>query len=676
MPTLFLPLPDSVAQKPEMKKRTAQFSLTKPPSCPLRLLFTAAMAFGPLVGCHAAPTTGKAAPPKTATAPATPAHPNIIFVLADDMGYGDLGCYGGQGVKTPNVDRLAAEGIRFTQFYVNSPLCSPSRTAFTTGQYPARWKITSYIDNRGLNQSRGMAQWLDVKAPTVARSLASAGYMTGHFGKWHMGGGRDVGEAPLITEYGFAQSLTQFEGLGDRVLPVMSAQNGRPEYKLPLGVASEKLGRGKVTWAPRSQITTAFVNRALSFINEAQKNRKPFFIDLWPDDVHSPYDPPEQLRGNGAKRQLYRGVVTNMDTELAPLFAAIRNNPRLRGNTLVIFASDNGPEGGAGLAGPFRGGKGELYEGGIREPFILWGPGILPAKQQGTVNTTAVVSGVDFLPSILKIAGVKDIPKGDGTDLSATFTGKATTGRTQPLFWKRPPDREGNGDQPLPDLAVRDGNWKLLVQEDGTQPHLYNLATDEGETKDLATAQLQIVQRLTKAVLDWNHTLPVVKLAVVGGFNDATHFDLKKGDHLGRNQAPNVAKRGFTITTKFNAATPGGVLVAQGGVAQGYTLFFDKAGKLNFLERAGGVATTITSPDPVTGSHTVIARLGADRSLTLTIDGKVVAQGQATALIASQPVDGLDVGADTAGAVGPYDTPNPFNGDIESATIDLEAPLD
>ncbi len=631
------------------------------------------MAFGPLMGCQAAPT---AALSKTAPTPKTPAHPNIIFVLADDMGYGDLGCYGGKGVKTTNVDRLAAEGIRFTQFYVNSPLCSPSRTAFTTGQYPARWKITSYIDNRGLNESRGMAQWLDVKAPTLARSLSSAGYLTGHFGKWHMGGGRDVGEAPLITEYGFSQSLTQFEGLGDRVLPIMSAQDGKPEYKLPLGVASEKLGRGKVTWAPRSQVTTAFVNRALGFIGDAQKAGKPFFIDVWPDDVHSPFDPPQQLRGNGAKRQLYRGVVTNMDTELAPLLDAIRNNPKLRDNTLVIFASDNGPEGGAGLAGPFRGGKGELYEGGIREPLIVWGPGILPTNRKGTVNKTAVISGVDFLPSILQLAGVKDVPKGDGIDLSATFTGKVATGRTQPLFWKRPPDREGNGNQPLPDLAVRDGNWKLLVQEDGTQPHLYNLSNDEGETRDLAATQPQLVQRLSKAVLDWNHTLPAVKLLSAKDFNDATHFDLKKGDHLGRNKAPAIAKRGFAITAKFNGAAPDGVLIAQGGVAQGYTLFFDKAGNLNFLERVGGVATTITSPDPVTGSHTAIARLGSDRSLTLTVDGKVVAQGQTPALIASQPVDGLDVGSDTAGAVGPYETPNPFTGDIESVVVELEAPLD
>lgn len=632
-----------------------------------RFLLTGACALSAalITGCQAAPVPV----PK-------PASPNIIFVLADDMGYSDLACYGGQGVKTPNVDRLAAQGIRFTQFYVNSPLCSPSRTAFTTGQYPARWNITSYIDNRERNEQRGMAQWLDLNAPTLARSLAGAGYATGHFGKWHMGGGRDVGEAPLITDYGFAQSLTQFEGLGDRVLPIMSAQDGLPEYKLPLGVASEKLGRGKVSWVPRSQVTSAFVNRALSFIHDAEQQNKPFYVNLWPDDVHSPFDPPESLRGDAKKRTLYRGVVTNMDSELAPLFDAIRNDPKLRDNTLVIFASDNGPEGGAGLAGPFRGGKGELYEGGIREPLIVWGPGVLARNRQGTVNSSAVVSGADFLPSLLNIAGAKNVPKGDGTDLSATLKGQNATGRTQPLFWKRPPDRPDTAGELLPDLAVRDGNWKLLIQEDGSRPQLYNLATDEGETKNVATTQPELVQRLSKALLDWNRTLPLVKLPPPRTFNTETHFDLKNSAALGRFKAPSIANKSISIVAKFDAKAPGGVIVAQGGVAQGYTLFLDKEGKLNFLVRVDREAVSVVSPQPLTGLHTVIARLGADRSLTLSLDGQVVAQGRATKFIPSQPMDGLSVGSDTDGAVGPYESPYPFTGNIEFVTIDLESPTE
>ena len=148
------------------------------------------------------------------------AKPNIVLVFIDDMGWGDFSCFGNKDAQTPQIDRLAREGVRFEQFYVNSPICSPSRTAISTGQYPQRWRITSYLAHRAANERRGMAQWLDPKAPMLARSLQQAGYATGHFGKWHMGGQRDVDNAPAITEYGFDASLTNFEGMGPKLLPL------------------------------------------------------------------------------------------------------------------------------------------------------------------------------------------------------------------------------------------------------------------------------------------------------------------------------------------------------------------------------------------------------------------------------------------------------------------------
>ena len=320
------------------------------------------------------------------------------------MGYADLSCYGQKQIETPHLDRLAKEGIRFTQFYVNAPICSPSRTAFTTGQYAARWRITSYLAARAENDRRGMAQWLDPKAPTLARALQQAGYATGHFGKWHMGGQRDVGEAPLITEYGFDQSLTQFEGLGERLLPLCDSFDGQPPRRHALG--SDQLGRGAIHWTDRSKMTGAFVSRTLQFIQQAEQAGKPFYVNVWPDDVHSPFFPPKALRGDGSKRELYLGVVKAMDEQLAPLFDYIRQRPGLRTNTVILVASDNGPEPGAGSAGPFRGHKGMLYEGGIREPFIVWGPGLLAASACGKVNTNTVVSAVDFFPSLARLAGL------------------------------------------------------------------------------------------------------------------------------------------------------------------------------------------------------------------------------------------------------------------------------
>lgn len=454
--------------------------------------------------------SAKAVPAEAPIPQASSRRPNIIVVLADDLGYGDLGCYGGTGARTRNIDRLASEGIRFTQFTVASPICSPSRTAFMTGQYPARWSITSFISDRAANEKRGMAQWLDLKAPSLPRTLKRSGYATGHFGKWHLGGGRDVGEAPLITQYGFDASLTQFEGMGDRVLPLMSAQNGELERKLPLGVASEKLGRGKVRWVKRSETTKAFVDGALGFIRQAEKDDRPFYINLWPDDVHSPFDPPRNRRGDGSKRALYHGVLETMDEQLGPLFDAIRSSPKLRENTLILFAGDNGPEPGAGSAGPFRGTKGTLYEGGIREPFIVWGPGLIPEAMRGTTNSTSVVSGVDVAPSLLALAGATAPADArfDGEDLGRTLIGREKATRTRPLFWKRPPDRPGPTRAPLPDLAMRDGKWKLLVEADGSGPQLYDLTTDPGETRNCAEAQPDLVKRLRKAVLAWNDTLP------------------------------------------------------------------------------------------------------------------------------------------------------------------------
>ena len=153
--------------------------------------------------------------------------PNVLFILIDDLGYGDLGCTGGE-FPTPHIDALAGDGIRFTQFYVNSPICSPSRVAFTTGQYPARWGIHSYLNNRRRNMQRGMRDFLDPAAPSVARVFQAAGYATGHFGKWHMGGGRDVDDAPLPSAYGFDASLVSFEGLGNRILPPGDCQIAAP----------------------------------------------------------------------------------------------------------------------------------------------------------------------------------------------------------------------------------------------------------------------------------------------------------------------------------------------------------------------------------------------------------------------------------------------------------------
>lgn len=447
---------------------------------------------------------------------ATTAHaerPNVVVVFVDDMGFGDLSCFGGIAAETEHIDQLAAEGIRFTQFYVNSPICSPSRTSLTTGQYPQRWRITSYLNHRESNDQRGVAQWLDPTAPSLARELQKNGYATGHFGKWHMGGQRDVGEAPLISEYGFEKSLTNFEGLGPRVLGYKDAYDGTIPGLHDL--RSDSLGKGPIFYVDRSTVTSAFVYGAIHFIDQAVKADRPFFVNVWPDDPHGPWFPPEHLReqSDGSKPGLYAAVLEAMDDQLAPLFDRIRKGGKTRRNTIILFCSDNGHEIGAGTGGGLRGGKTWLYEGGVRSPLIVWAPGLIDQEKAGTTNETSVFSAMDLNRSLYALTNTP-LPEAvelDGEDVSAALLGKSDGSRGAPLFFRRPPDRPGFGhglDEDNPDLAVRDGKWKYLVNLDGSEPQLYDLVADAAETTNLASDHPDIVERLHTAVTTWNASLP------------------------------------------------------------------------------------------------------------------------------------------------------------------------
>lgn len=429
--------------------------------------------------------------------------PNFVVVFIDDMGYADLSCFGGEEAETRHIDRLALEGITFRQFYVNSPICSPSRVAISTGQYPQRWRISSYLAHREKNESRGMASWLDPAAPMLARSLSEAGYATGHFGKWHMGGQRDVGDAPLICEYGFEESLTNFEGLGPRVLPLLEAYDGSEARPHALG--SDRLGSGPVTWEERALVTRSFTRAAIEFIRRAQEEDRPFYVNLWPDDVHSPFFPPAELRGDGSKRARYHGVLRRMDEDLGELFGLLREDEGLRDNTVVLLCSDNGPEKGAGSAGSLRGFKTHLFEGGVRSPLVVWGPG----RVEPGDNTESVLSAMDLVPSLLALAGLRPSVVLDGEDLSDVLTGASKRSRRGPLYFRRPPDRDSYyGVDDLPDLAVREEKWKLTTEFDGTSTALYDLDQDPGETRNVADLNPELARRLLEGLLAWDREMP------------------------------------------------------------------------------------------------------------------------------------------------------------------------
>ncbi len=427
--------------------------------------------------------------------------PNIILIFIDDMGWSDWSCFGNTDARTPNIDRMAAEGIAFEQFYVNSPICSPSRVAISTGMYPQRYGITSYLAHHKTNKERRINDWLDPAAPMLARSLKEAGYMCGHFGKWHMGGQRDVDQAPLITEYGFDESLTNFEGMGPKLLPLTMD----PEWAEPRKLWEDAERLGPYTWMQRSKITGGFINAAMEFIKKAELADKPFYVNIWPDDVHSPFFPPVELWGNG-KRELYLSVLEEMDRQMGTLFKYLRSNEELFDNTLVLICSDNGPELGAGRADGLKGYKTHLYEGGVRSPLIVWGPGLISTERAGFRNGESVLAAIDLTPSLLTIAGA-NIPAHisyDGEVVSETLLGNSNASREKPIYWSRPPDRKSYyGFENLPDLAAREGKWKLLCDYDGGRPMLFDVVSDPGETTDLSTQYSEIKHELINKTLDW-----------------------------------------------------------------------------------------------------------------------------------------------------------------------------
>ena len=472
-----------------------------------RIAWVAGLVIASVSAFAQVPAAAPAAPAPAAQPPAVP-RTNVIFVLADDLGFAELGCYGNRNAKTPNLDRLAAEGIRFNQFFVNSPICSPSRVAFTTGQHPSRWNVTSYIDNRAANRKRDMADVLDPKAPSLARILQSAGYRTAHVGKWHMGGGRDVGDAPLISEYGFDVSLTQFEGLGDRLLPTFDTLYPNQEHRAhPLANQSAKLGRGNVEFVKRHEVSGRFVKHAMAFIRAAQEANQPFYVNVWPDDVHTPLEPSPDSRGDDLM-SMYKGVLEELDRDLGELFESVRNDPKLRQNTIIIFASDNGHDAVITPVGNLRGHKATLYQGGIRTPLIVWWPGGQEAAKVGSVNDSTVIAGYDLPPTVLDFANIP-APAGvtfDGQNMTDAFRG-ADRKRSGTLCWMRPPDRPGPKGE-FPDLAIRRGQWKLLIEENGTDEQLYDLDADPTESKNLARENPAIVKDLTAQLMTWRKSMP------------------------------------------------------------------------------------------------------------------------------------------------------------------------
>jgi arylsulfatase A-like enzyme len=422
--------------------------------------------------------------------------PNIIVVLTDDMGYSDVGCYGGKLAPTPNIDRMAKEGIRFSGYYCASPISSASRTGLLTGMYPAEWNITSFLQTRKGNRECEQADYLKSEAPSIARALKSAGYATGHFGKWHMGGGRDVKNAPGIKEYGFDDYASTWESPDPD--PLITSTNW-----IWAGTDSIK----------RWNRTAYFVDRTLDFLR--RHKGEPCFINLWPDDVHTPWVPGQERFGlypGGTEEESdLRDVIAEYDRQIGRLLEGLKTLG-IDSNTIVIFTSDNGPlpAFNGSRSGGYRGSKLSLFEGGIRMPFIVrWPAKILKGKN----DDISVLSAADLFPSFCALAGA-EMPAGfafAGKDKSPVLTGK-TSKESRTFYWeygrnnqsfKFPAEHDRS-----PNLAIREGKWKFLMDLDGSDLQLYNLKTDPGETTNVISEYAKLSEKLKEKLLAWRKSMP------------------------------------------------------------------------------------------------------------------------------------------------------------------------
>ena len=383
--------------------------------------------------------------------------PNIIFILADDVGINDLGVYGRTEHRTPNIDRLSTQGLRFTTSYAASPICSPSRAAIMTGRAPARVRITTYIPGRPDASSQKllhppMRQRLPLEETTVAERLRAAGYATAMIGKWHLG---DAGFTPL--EQGF-----DVYHAGSATTTPSDTEGGKGEYDL--------------------------TREAERFI-DANRDR-PFFLYLAHNNPHIPFRmaKPALVDANKAAFEpLYAATLQTLDDTVGQLLAHV-DSAGLRDRTIVIFTSDNGglhvPEGPHPRAThntPYRAGKGYVYEGGLRVPVIVRGPGI----PSGRIVDAPFIN-TDWMPTILELAGVPAARDLDGVSQAATLRTGAGSSRSRTLFWHIP-HYTNQGSRPAG--AVRDGKWKLVEHYDSGRAELYDLDADVGEKKDLAAAQ-------------------------------------------------------------------------------------------------------------------------------------------------------------------------------------------
>lgn len=567
--------------------------------------------------------------------------PNIVFFLADDLGLDGVSCYGSDKHKTPNVDALAASGIRFTTCYA-APLCGPSRCLLMTGRYAFR---TGGLQNQSWGRNGPGAKSADEQP--MAKLLKQAGYATCQAGKW-----RQVGELP--GNWGFDEFLTDQTATG-WYWETKYNKNGK-EITLPEGTYS----------------CDAYRDFALDFLRRHKD--KPFFLYYASHLVHKPTLKTPDTPKAEAAQTLYEQNIRYVDKELGTLVAELEKLG-LRKNTLIVFAGDNGTANGYPSAVHGRminGNKGSMLEGGSRVPFIASWPAVTPAGK----TCDDLISFADPHMTFLEIAGVKPPSdfKLDGQSFLPQLRGEPGTPRKWAYvqlgakWYVREPGYKMNergqlfdmSDAPFVEkpisLDADTEQSKAARQRLGAVLAELNPAAGKKDRGDEVAAKPDPKPAAKPA------TPPAGAAATTGG-------PWKSGDSFKGEGVPNIAGKAIEISAEIDAATGDGVVVSLGGRGEGCAIHVAK-GKLAFAVREGRTLTEIVAKEPLGSGHVaVLATLAADGKMTLSIDGKQVAEGKAAGPIPQQPNAGVSVGSSGKSAVGEYEAPATYAGKISNVRI-------
>ncbi len=418
--------------------------------------------------------------------------PNVLFIMADDLGWMDLACQGNKLVETPHLDRLAKQGMRFTDAYAAAPVCSPTRCAVLTGQAPARIGLTTHLpglffpkDDRP--QPAKLTPQLNSDHVTIAERMKGAGYASAFLGKWHI--------APGVARGGKVADDVSPVGQGFDLNVGGTSYGGPPSFFSPYR-------NGELADGPDGEyLPDRLVDETIKFIKENKE--KPWMTHLWFYTVHWPMQAPEPLlkkyadrKGPGLNDTRYGAMIEAMDLAIGRLLQAL-DEMKLAEDTLVIFTSDNGGFAGASDCRPLRQSKGHLYEGGIRVPLIVRWPGKVKA---GTTSSTPVIS-MDFYPTFLEVAGLKPGKKPiDGESLIPILRQSGELDRKAIYFHY--PNYAWHMDNRLAG-AVRSADWKLIRNYDDDSLELYDMSKDLSERNNLAATHPKITARLNRGLSQW-----------------------------------------------------------------------------------------------------------------------------------------------------------------------------